>query len=60
MCAAGSRMVTARFSSRKPPWLSGASVGQLVAPLATQKTLVYGCSVCPLVADQMTLYGSMW
>ena len=52
-------MVTARFSSRKPPWLSGASVGQLVAPLATQKILVYGSSVCPLVPDQVTLYGSM-
>ena len=59
MCAAGSRMVTERVSSRKPPWLSGASEGQAVAPLATQKTLVYGSSVCPLVADHVTLYGSM-
>ena len=59
MCAAGSRMVTERVSSRKPPWLSGASEGQVVVPLATQKTLAYASRSCPLVADHVILYGSM-
>ena len=60
MCGAGKTMSTLRCSSKNPPWLSGASVGQLVDSFATQKSFVYGSSVCPLVADQVILYGSKW